>query len=42
MFEYNVVRVIISTLIKAANDKVPMDAKMALETFERVLHSAWL
>lgn len=42
MFEYNVVRVIISTLIKAVNDKIPMDAKMALETFEKVLHSAWL
>lgn len=42
MFEYNVIRVIISTLVKSANDKVPMDAKTALETFEKVLHSAWL
>lgn len=42
LFEYNVMRVVISTLIKAANDKVPMDAKIALDTFEKVLHSAWL
>ena len=42
LFEYNVIRVIISTLVKAANDKVPMDAKVALDTFEKVLHSAWL
>jgi hypothetical protein len=42
LFEYNLTRVVISSLIKATNDKVQMDAKTALETFEKVLHGSWL
>jgi hypothetical protein len=41
LFDYNITRVVISALIKAANDKKAMDAKMGLELLERVLHGSW-
>jgi hypothetical protein len=41
LFDYNITRVVISALIKAANDKKAMDAKMGLEFLERVLHGSW-
>lgn len=42
LFEYNLTRVVISALVKSANDKIQMDAKTGLETFEKVLHGSWL
>lgn len=40
-FDYNLARVVISSLIKYRNDQVPMDALTTLELFEKVLHSVW-
>jgi hypothetical protein len=41
LFNYNIARVVISALIKTANEKQVMDAKMGLELLERVLHGSW-
>lgn len=40
-FDYNLARVVISSLIKYRNDQVHMDAKMTLEYLEKILHSVW-
>ena len=41
LFDYNVVRVVIASLIKSKNEQAEMDAKTALEYFERILHQVW-
>ena len=40
-FDYNLTRVVISSLIKYRNDQVNMDAKTTLEYMEKILHSVW-
>ncbi|MBM3910584.1 MAG: sensor histidine kinase [Thaumarchaeota archaeon] len=40
-FDYNLARVVISSLIKFRNEQVQMDARTTLELFEKVLHSVW-
>ena len=40
--DYNLTRVIISTLIKAKNNDIAMDANTAFNFFEDMLHRVWL
>ncbi len=40
--DYNLTRVVISSLIKAKNDQIEMDAIETLEKFEKILHAVWI
>ena len=42
LFDYNLTRVIISSLIKAKNDQLDMDAITTFNYFEKILHDVWL
>lgn len=42
LYDYNLTRVVISSLIKAKNDQTDMDAVTTFNYFEKILHDVWL
>ncbi len=42
LYDYNLTRVVISSLIKAKNDQTEMDAMATFNYFEKILHDVWL
>jgi len=42
LYDYNLTRVVISSLIKAKNDQTEMDAITTFQYFEKILHDVWL
>lgn len=42
LYDYNLTRVVISSLIKAKNDQTDMDAITTFNYFEKILHDVWL
>ena len=42
LYDYNLTRVVISSLIKAKNDQTEMDALATFNYFEKILHGVWL
>lgn len=42
LHDYNLTRVVISSLIKAKNDQMEMDAITTFDYFEKILHDVWL
>jgi hypothetical protein len=42
LFDYNLNRVVIATLIKYSNERNPMETQKAFDTFEKLLHKTWV
>jgi|APSaa5957512535_1039671.scaffolds.fasta_scaffold14093_3 hypothetical protein len=42
LYDFNLTRVVISSLIKAKNDQTEMDAITTFNYFEKILHDVWL
>jgi len=42
LYDYNLTRVVISSLIKAKNEQTEMDAVTTFKYFEKILHDVWL
>jgi len=42
LYDYNLTRVVIASLIKAKNDQTEMDAVTTFDYFEKILHDVWI